>query len=172
LQDGSEGAARPAQQRLDAGDQLRECEWLHEIIIGPSVQAADPILHRVPGGQDEDRNLVSPRSRCDEEGEAIAVGEPQVQNHRIVGHHRERRLAVRTCVYGIDNEASAPQGRRDQLHDAGFVLYQQQTHGTPCDSRSQFAGLLVAEHLKFNAGLRRSQGLDHPGSRTAEHTDV
>jgi hypothetical protein len=43
-------AAAAAQQRLQAGCQLGEREWLDQVVVSARLQAADAVLHLVAGG--------------------------------------------------------------------------------------------------------------------------
>src|SRR3954452_3817402 len=51
LEDGGPGRRGPAHERPDAGQQLVERERLDQVVVGPAVQAADPVLDAVAGGE-------------------------------------------------------------------------------------------------------------------------
>jgi len=48
-----------AQQDPDAGDQLFHAERFQQVIIAAAVEAADPVVYAVAGGQDQDRRFNS-----------------------------------------------------------------------------------------------------------------
>src|SRR5258706_7931672 len=55
----SKNAAGPTQQSLDPGDQLAHREGLGQIVVGPGVEAGNPVLDRIARRQDQDRQSLS-----------------------------------------------------------------------------------------------------------------
>src|SRR5437879_8757251 len=49
--------ASAAEERADACEQLRDGEWLHEVVVGSAVEPAHAIAHRVLGGEDKHGRL-------------------------------------------------------------------------------------------------------------------
>ncbi len=56
-------ALAPARQRLEAGQQLTECEGLYQIIVAAGVQAGDAIIHVTERAQNQHRRAFSRRSQ-------------------------------------------------------------------------------------------------------------
>ena len=69
----SQHPTRTAEESLDPGDQLGQREGLGQIIVGAGIEAADPVLDRVPGGQNQDpQRLAEPPCSC-QDRETIAI---------------------------------------------------------------------------------------------------
>ena len=106
---------RPAapQERADAREELREGERLHEVIVGAAVEAADPIVDRVPGGEDEDGGLQPALAQCRQDLDAIAMGKHEIEHDAI------ERLVV------DEKEAFLARGREADVVMLGFEAFTQ-----------------------------------------------
>ena len=70
FEQGAERALRPAQQRLDAGDDFAHGERLDQIVVGAGVETGDAMLHGVARRQHEDGNGVAPGAHVLQEARA------------------------------------------------------------------------------------------------------
>ncbi len=91
----------PAQQRLDARQQLRERERLGEIVVAAGLEAADAIVDRAEGAQDQHRR-----------GQTRA---PQLLNDR-------QPVDVRQHPVGDDQVELAREGAGEPLTAVGGVI--------------------------------------------------
>ena len=127
-----------AQQRLDAHDQLGECERLGEVVVGAGLK----IVNLVLGGA---------ARRQDQDGHAL-VGSPDPAQHFLTGELRQhqieddqivfvslRELPATQAILGhIDRIALRAQRPRHELGNLLLVFHQQQSHGSPAArSRAQ-----------------------------------
>src|SRR2546427_5946055 len=117
--DGLFGSPTP-QQRPDTGQELREREGFHKVIVGTLVESFDPVLDCIASGEDENWSLQSSFSQRGQHLEPIATWKHEIQKHKIE-------------LLGIDQEESLFSGWRDD----NFVLL-------PLQSLSESAG-----HLRF-----------------------
>ena len=74
------GRGDPAQQGAQPGQQLGQREGLGQVVVGPGVEALDPVAHGVAGGEHEDGDVVA--------GRAQGAGrlEPAEPRHHHVHH--------------------------------------------------------------------------------------
>ena len=114
--------AGAAQQRPEPRDQLLDRERLDEVVVGARLQARDPVLHLIPGRQDEDRraDAVGPQAGAD--GTTVEVGHRHVEDDgggRAPGDRLERRAAAGRRVHG---EALEAQRALEGLTDCVVVV--------------------------------------------------
>jgi hypothetical protein len=75
--------ATAPQQCADAGEELRQCKRLDEIIVSTQVEAEYSVLDSVSGGQDQDWRLDRAFAERLQDLEAVAAREHEVQQHQI-----------------------------------------------------------------------------------------
>src|SRR5947209_7873184 len=80
--DGLFGSPTP-QQRSDTGQELREREGFHKVIVGTLVESFDPILDCIAGSEDESRSPQSTLSECGQHLKPVAAGQHEIQKHKI-----------------------------------------------------------------------------------------
>ena len=80
--------------RHDTGGELVEVEGLAEVVVGPAVQAGDPIRDAVTGRQQDNRGPVVPSSQAAQHVEAGAVRQHQVEHDDAEPARGERRVGV------------------------------------------------------------------------------
>ena len=68
-----------------AGRELLVGKWLDQVVVSPGVEAADPILDGVTGGQDHDRQVGSAAAQVAQDLEARPVGQSEVEDHGVKG---------------------------------------------------------------------------------------
>ena len=118
------GDLRPAQDGIDAGDELLHLKGLHHVVVRPHLQSLDPVEHLALGGQHDDGHLA---------------GLPDFGAHRPAVHHRQHDVQqdqIRHLLLKLLNGLSAVSGDADikallhQIHlnqvtDVAVVLYDQ-----------------------------------------------
>jgi hypothetical protein len=108
------------QQGTDAGEQLREREGFHEVVVRTAVEPEHPVLDRVPGRQDEHRRTESASPQRRQDIDTVATGKHQVEHDEI------ECLGVDTkgirLLDGDETTRVNLEGRLPRLmRDAGFV---------------------------------------------------
>jgi hypothetical protein len=112
----------PAEQGLNASDQLRHGEWLGQIIIGAGIEPGNPVLDRIASGENQDRERLAHTPRRPEDGHTVAVGQTEVQHHGIVIGELKQSDGIGRAAGNVHDETRRAHLR---LHDAGkpaFVL--------------------------------------------------
>ena len=111
-----------AEDRPDAGHQLGRRERLREVVVRPLGQPDDPVTDRPTRGQDQDRD-VAPGTCPPDDGEAVDLGQHEVQDHEarlgLVDRPQRRR-----AVAGRDHRvAFALEIGADERHDLRVVVH-------------------------------------------------
>ena len=173
-------------QGADAGQQLGESEGLAKIIVGPAVEALDPVVHLVPGGQEDDRGLAAGLEIATEQGQAVLAGQRPIEQYQVPGLAFQHREAL-VSVHGVrDGKALLRQAADDEfgeiqliLDDQDGVSHESTHYWRTCPNRAaerddleydniKDRGLLVKLSRRKGVGFRMlAQVLtSHPGSVT------
>jgi hypothetical protein len=78
-------AGRAADERLDPRQQLREGERLDQVVVRARLQAPDTVVHLALGRQEDDGRSDAAAARTLHEGQAVAVGQHDVDDGGVVG---------------------------------------------------------------------------------------
>ena len=89
-------------QRANARHELREGERLDEVVVGPGVQPLDAVADVVAGGEHEDRRPSAPGPQLSADGEAVELGEHDVEDDRVVRVLGPRPQPVRPGRRDVD----------------------------------------------------------------------
>jgi len=110
--------------RANPRDELAKAEWLHEVVVRSELETDDTVDLLTEGGNDDDRN-VGARTKLPANGEAVDIGQPEIEQHEIrrVGGKRSRTRARPHHV-----EPFAPQPFRERVSDRVVVFHKQHTH--------------------------------------------
>ncbi|MCY1465698.1 hypothetical protein D9M71_838850 [compost metagenome] len=79
---------------MQARGEFAQVERLEQVIVGPGLQAVDPVGDRIAGGEDQHRQLQAVVPQLLQELESVFVRQPEVQHHHIKFgdlEHRPRR---------------------------------------------------------------------------------
>src|SRR5262245_15182735 len=118
----------PAQQRADTGDQLFGREGLDEIVIGTGIEALDTIPDAVACGQHQNRQPTACAANGFYELQAVAIGQAEIEDDRIVGHTLDMSGRVVKAGSFIDAEAAILNGCAHVAPQAGVVLDNKYPH--------------------------------------------
>ena len=94
----------PPAEGLDARAELVEGKRLDQVVIGPHLEALHPVLHAVPGRQDQDAGGTTPGPELSQDLQARHAGQHQVQHDDVVLvrlREREALLAVTGEIDGV-----------------------------------------------------------------------
>jgi hypothetical protein len=73
-----------SQKRAKASEQLFQTEGLRQVIVGAKVQPFDAVLDGIPGAQNQYGFIEGRLTPLFEQFKAIAIGQSQIQNDRVV----------------------------------------------------------------------------------------
>ena len=118
----------PAQQRLDARQELGERERLGEIVIAPRLEPADAVVDAAEGGQHQHRSLDAPLAQTLDDREAV-----ELRQHAI--GHDEIELPLGGAVEPLapiggvlDGVAALAQPLDEEARGLGIVFDEQHVH--------------------------------------------
>ena len=85
-----------AQQRAQPGEQLLEREGLGEVVVGPGVEALDPVADRVAGGEHQDRYVVAGGAQRPRRLDPVEPRHHHVDHHDVgvLGADRDQALGA------------------------------------------------------------------------------
>ena len=101
---------RSSSQRADARCELREAEWLHDIVVGAVVEAADAIVERIPRREHQHtrrgglRDVQHARTELTADVPTVTIGQAEIQAHDVVLRLLEALPGIagrRCCIDGI-----------------------------------------------------------------------
>ena len=111
-----------AQDSANTGDDLLQPEGLGDVVVAADGQTLDLVRHVIAGSQEEDRGGHVTFAQAPGHGEAVHVGQHDVEDHQV-GRRLLHRLEGAVAVSGDrDLEACEAQGRGEQVADVGFIV--------------------------------------------------
>src|SRR5437868_3016218 len=121
---------RPAaQQRAQPGEQLLAFERLDDVVVGARVQALDPLLEPVAGGEHEDADVVLALAQLLGDLDAVELGQPEIQQDHV--GQEGMRLIQR--IHAVAREAHVvalhPQRTLERERDLVVVLDHEHARG-------------------------------------------
>ena len=123
------GAA--AQDGAQAGQQLARVEGLGQVVVGADFEAHDAVGLLAPCRQHQDRHVGAGANRP-AELEAVAIGQHEVQDHRVVAALKGGRETGLGALPMLEGQAGAAEIGRDHLGERAVILdHQQVGHGGP-----------------------------------------
>lgn len=115
-------------ERAQAGEQLREEEGLHEIVVRTGVQPGDPILDAVTSRQHEhgrpDASFAQPPADLD----AIEPGQHQIEHHGVVLDRSSHSECTVSGSLDVDCVPFLHEAAREQARHLELVLGDQDPH--------------------------------------------
>ncbi|MNT23159.1 hypothetical protein D3C72_1585710 [compost metagenome] len=93
-----------AQQRADAGEQLVQVVGFEHVVVRPRIQPFNALGYGVAGSGDQNRGAVLAGAQVAQHGDAVALGQTQVQQHEVVGLGAQGgvgRIAVTRPVHSV-----------------------------------------------------------------------
>ena len=73
----------PPEQGPQAGQQFGQGERLDQVVVGAGVEALDPVVDGVPGGQHQHRGVVLGRPEPSAHVQPVDGGQADVEDHRV-----------------------------------------------------------------------------------------
>ena len=140
-------ARRAADQRAQASDQFLGLERLGEIIVGAGIEAGDLVRPAVARGQHQHRHLAPFLAPAVEHGQAVDLGQAEIEDHRVIAFGRAEIMAVLAVGGEVDGIAGAFERRAQLAPEIGFVFDDQNAHSCPPNVHSR------QTHAKLNGCL-------------------
>ncbi len=119
----------PPEQGAQAGQQLRQSEGLDQVVVGTRIESLDAVVDGVARREHEDRRVVAGAAHAAADGQAVDIGQPEVEDQRVRRGQRQRleRLAARG--HGHHLVALEAQGAVDRSADGQVVVHHEDAHG-------------------------------------------
>ena len=121
----------PAQQPAQPGDDLLQAERLGHVVIAAGGDPADPVLHRVPRGQEQHADMRQDRPYPAQYLNAVEVRQHDVQQDRVrlelAGRHARPRCRPRPC-----GSPSPRNGARWRATRPGLARRRRRARGPGC----------------------------------------
>jgi hypothetical protein len=119
-------------------EQLFERERLDQVVVGAELEAAQPVLDRVAGGQKDDRHIPS-RAQLSRQLEPVAAGQEHVEHGEVGGGGKD---GVDAGIIGEpgDGDPLALERARNRLPDGLLVLDEHHSWRVRAHNRSIAVG--------------------------------
>ena len=112
---------RTPHHRADAGGDLVQAERLHDVVVGARVERPDHRGVVVDGGDHDDRHRTG-RPDHPDHGQAVDVGQPQVEQHEVGSLAQHRLQPGDAGAGGVDVVAALAQALLERGTDRRIVL--------------------------------------------------
>jgi len=122
------GRPATAKQGANPREQLRQREWLDQVIVGTQVEAEHAIVHAVTGGQNQDWRLDVPLPQRLQDFESAPTWQHQVQDDEVEHLRIRAKEPVFTSRRHDDVVVLRLQRRREDLREFSLVFDDQDTH--------------------------------------------
>ena len=123
---------RPAQQGPQARHQLAHRIRLHEIVVGPKIQAGNAILHAIARGRHQHAGRRDLGAECGAERESVVVGQPNIEDHGVIGANGRQFAGHLPGRRRIHRKAGRAQKGRCAFPQHIVVFYQQHSQTGEC----------------------------------------
>jgi hypothetical protein len=137
--------------------QLLEVERLDQVVVGARVQAANPILGGVPGGEHQDRQAKPPAPRLDDHLGSVQAWHSPVQHRRGEFAHPEHVQSVVTPFHGVDQVTVLAKAAGEHREQRPVVLGQQESHLRYGTSRQGAQGQAAVSARSTTIGILAPQ---------------
>ena len=127
-QHGGPGAERAPGQRPQPGEEFSELEGLGEVVVGPGVEAKDPVVDPVAGRQQQHRGppALGPQGAADLE--AVGLGDHGVEDDGVEVELPGRPERLGAVAGHVDGVALVFETAPDEGGHLGLVLHDEHPH--------------------------------------------
>ncbi len=120
--------ARPALKRPHAREQLAEVERLDQVVVGPGVEAANPVGGRVARGEHQQRCRSVVLARPGDHVNALGAGHAPVNDRDVVLVPLQVVDGLVATFDGVDLVARVGQAEHENLAQTVVVLRHEHSH--------------------------------------------
>ena len=121
----------PPQQRVQACSEFTQVERFEQIVVRTGLQAIDAVGDRVPGGEDQNRQLQALMAQLLQQLEAIFVRQPEIEHHDIELRHLEHRPGGGRRGDVLHGQTLGGQAGDNAAGNQLIVFANQYVHGEP-----------------------------------------
>lgn len=117
-----------AQQGMQAGGELTQVEGFDEVVVSARLKPGDPLGYRIPGGQDQHRQLEAAAAQALQKAQAVFVRQTQIENHQVEAGCAQQRVGLPGRSGMGHAEALGFEPGDDATGDQCVVFCQQYVH--------------------------------------------
>ena len=117
-----------ADQRAQARLELGQIEGLGEVVVGAEVEALDALVEGVVGGEHQHRHARAAVAQPAQHFEAAELGQPQVEDHHVVGLGRQHVVGFAPVVHAIHGVIGLAQGPGEAVGQHRVVFNDEDAH--------------------------------------------
>lgn len=121
-------ALGPADDRMDAGDQLFAVERLRHVIVRTGAEALDLVVGVIGTGQDQDRRFDPREPQLAQDLQAVHIRQVEVQKDQVVIVELGEVDSFLAKIGAIDVQIRVGQHQFDAARGRRIVLHQQDPH--------------------------------------------
>jgi len=129
FEDSRSGTVISSGQCSEAGRQLEQTEWLHEIVISPGIEAPDAVAYLVACGEHDHRCPDAGFAELPAQLESVVSGKHHVEDDRLVGILCRHPEAFRAGSRQVDCMALFFEAAFEEAGHPQFVLHDKHRHG-------------------------------------------
>ena len=133
-------------ERLHAREQFGKCEWLGEIIIAACLEAADTVVHRSFGAENEDGGANVFATQLPDNAQAVEFGEHDVHNGGVVRNRLRSGEAIFAIRALINGKAALFEAVDNKRGNFWVILDDQDAHGGQHKARDWLRELKTLPH--------------------------
>ena len=120
----------PADHGAQSGQQLLEGERLDQVVVRAQVEASDAIGELVTRAENQDRRLRPARAQAAQDGQAVDLGEHDVEQDRVVRVGLGKGQPLFAVARGVDGVAGFAQPLGQRARQRLEVLDQKHPHAS------------------------------------------
>ena len=117
-------AGRAADERAKSHHDLLDAEGFHHIVVRAGLEPLDLLRPAVARSQDEDRQIAARGAPVAQDGQPVALGEPEIEHRRVVEFGGAEMAAILAIARDVDREMLRAQGSREPVGDRRIVFDQ------------------------------------------------
>ena len=103
-------------------------ETTPQIRVGPAIQSANPVLYRIPRGQDQHGRLVVPSAQFAQQRHAVAIGQGKIKQDDIDGKIAQKLTRCGEVSGVFQRQSSKGKGARHTVCQNRIIFDQQSSH--------------------------------------------
>src|SRR6476659_4433837 len=121
-------AAGSPDERLNASEELREREWLREVVVAAALESFYPVVDGVLRAEDDDRRPDALVAEVLDEAQSVQLRQHQVDDRDVVRHRRRHMRAGLAIRRVIDRESPFLETLDEEVGDRQIVFDDEHSH--------------------------------------------
>jgi hypothetical protein len=111
---------------FDSKPELFEAKGLGQVVVASLAKSGAEVIEPIPGGQEDDRHLMSVAAQTTTDLETVEVWKVDVEDHKIGGCRPHRLESIDSSRGHCDSVAGEAKGGGDHVRQAVFVIHHQE----------------------------------------------